>query len=113
MLHSDFQNQVWPPPLLSFVRTNDLHQIGASIFFRAPLHHRPREALHRIRRPILLTAAKGDRICPHAPVVETSRAVATAELVEVSGGGRSLIVKIEGFANGGDGRPFRYLQRER
>ncbi|KAJ7690789.1 alpha/beta-hydrolase [Mycena olivaceomarginata] len=61
------------------------NQIGASIFFRAPLHHRPREALHRIRRPILLTAAKGIGSARTAPVVETSRAVATAELVEVSG----------------------------
>ncbi|KAF7335461.1 Peptidase-S15 domain-containing protein [Mycena venus] len=61
------------------------NQIAASIFFRAPLHHRPRDALHLIRRPILLTAARGDRICPPAPVVETSRVVPTAELVEVSG----------------------------
>ncbi|KAJ6578052.1 alpha/beta-hydrolase [Mycena capillaripes] len=61
------------------------NQINASIFFRAPLHHRPRDALHLIRRPILLIAAKGDRMCPAAPVVETSRVVPTAELVEVSG----------------------------
>ncbi|KAF8162533.1 hypothetical protein K438DRAFT_1858750, partial [Mycena galopus ATCC 62051] len=63
------------------------NQISASIFFRAPLHHRPRDALHLIHRPIfkLLTAAKADRICPPAPVVETSRIVPTAELVQVSG----------------------------
>ncbi|KAF8151266.1 alpha/beta-hydrolase [Mycena galopus ATCC 62051] len=61
------------------------NQIAASIFFRAPLHHRPRDALHLIHRPILLTAAKADRICPPAPVVETSRIVPTAELVQVSG----------------------------
>ncbi|KAK7055913.1 peptidase-S15 domain-containing protein [Favolaschia claudopus] len=61
------------------------NQIAASIFFRAPLHHRPRDALHLIRNPILLTAAKGDRICPHAPIVQTSRLIPTAELVEVSG----------------------------
>ncbi|KAJ7629684.1 hypothetical protein DFH06DRAFT_708351 [Mycena polygramma] len=36
-----------------------VNQIAASIFFRAPLHSRPRKALHLIRRPILLTAAKG------------------------------------------------------
>ncbi|KAJ6489067.1 alpha/beta-hydrolase [Mycena sanguinolenta] len=62
------------------------NQIAASIFFRAPLHHRPRDALHLIRRPILLTAAEGDRLCPPSPVVETSRIVPTAELVQVSGG---------------------------
>ncbi|KAJ7149846.1 alpha/beta-hydrolase [Mycena crocata] len=61
------------------------NQIAASIFFRAPLHHEPRKALHLIRRPILLTAAKGDQICPAAPVVRTSREVPTAELVEVTG----------------------------
>ncbi|KAJ7897411.1 hypothetical protein B0H13DRAFT_2337943 [Mycena leptocephala] len=61
------------------------NQISASTFFRVPLQQRPREALHLIRRPILLTAAKGDRICPPAPVVETSRVVPTAELVEVTG----------------------------
>ncbi|KAJ7146771.1 Alpha/Beta hydrolase protein [Mycena epipterygia] len=61
------------------------NQISASIFFRAPLQHRPRRALHLIRRPILLIAAKGDRVCPAAPVVQTSRDVPTAELVEVSG----------------------------
>ncbi|KAF7375611.1 Peptidase-S15 domain-containing protein [Mycena sanguinolenta] len=61
------------------------NQIAASIFYRAPLHHRPRDSLHLIRRPILLTAAKGDRICPPTPVVETSRIVPTAELVQVSG----------------------------
>ncbi|KAJ7672227.1 alpha/beta-hydrolase [Mycena polygramma] len=62
-----------------------VNKIAASIFFRAPLHSRPREALHLIRRPILLTAAKGDSICPPGPVVQTSRVVPTAELVEVSG----------------------------
>ncbi|KAJ7202749.1 Alpha/Beta hydrolase protein [Mycena haematopus] len=61
------------------------NKIAASIFFRAPLQHRPRDALHLIRRPILLTAAKADKICPPAPVVETSRIVPTAELVEVLG----------------------------
>ncbi|KAJ7765844.1 alpha/beta-hydrolase [Mycena maculata] len=61
------------------------NEITASIFFRAPLHNQPRRALHLIQRPILLTATKGDRICPHGPVVETSRAVPTAELVEVAG----------------------------
>ncbi|KAJ7052015.1 alpha/beta-hydrolase [Mycena amicta] len=61
------------------------NQINASIFFRSPWHHRPREALHRIQRPILLTAARGDHICSPGPVVETSRAVASAELVELDG----------------------------
>ncbi|KAJ7471029.1 alpha/beta-hydrolase [Mycena latifolia] len=68
------------------------NQIAASIFFRAPLHHEPRKALHLIRRPILLTAAKGDRICPLAPIIETSRVVPTAELVEVTGGACSIAV---------------------
>ncbi|KAJ7183625.1 alpha/beta-hydrolase [Mycena filopes] len=62
------------------------NQIAASIFFRAPLQSRPQEALHLIRRPILLTAAKGDSICPAARVLETHRRIATvAELVEVTG----------------------------
>ncbi|KAJ7503310.1 alpha/beta-hydrolase [Mycena galericulata] len=61
------------------------NQIAASIFFRAPLHNQPRRALHLIRRPILLIAAKGDRICPLDPVAQTSRVVPTAEFVEVTG----------------------------
>ncbi|KAJ7189494.1 alpha/beta-hydrolase [Mycena pura] len=59
--------------------------IAASVFFRAALHHEPRKALHLIRRPILLIGARGDRICPLAPIAETSRAVPTAELVELTG----------------------------
>ncbi|KAJ6543633.1 alpha/beta-hydrolase [Mycena vulgaris] len=61
------------------------NQITASIFFRAPLQHKPRAALSLIRRPLLLIAAAGDRICPAAPVVHTSTVVPTAELVEVTG----------------------------
>ncbi|KAJ7068882.1 alpha/beta-hydrolase [Mycena belliarum] len=61
------------------------NQIAASIFFRAPLQHKPRAALHRVRRPLLLTAARGDRICPPALAVHASTVVASAELVEVTG----------------------------
>ncbi|KAJ7692152.1 Alpha/Beta hydrolase protein [Mycena rosella] len=62
-----------------------VNKIAASIFFRTPLQHQPRRALHLIQRPILLLAAKGDKICPLAPVEHTSRVVPTAEFVEVTG----------------------------
>ncbi|KAJ7732179.1 alpha/beta-hydrolase [Mycena metata] len=61
------------------------NQIAASIFFRSPLHHRPQDTLHLIRRPILLIAGKRDYICPAVRIVETSRVVGTAELVELPG----------------------------
>ncbi|KAJ6611171.1 Alpha/Beta hydrolase protein [Mycena sp. CBHHK59/15] len=65
--------------------TQTPRHIAASIFLRAPRYN-PSAALHLIQRPILLTAAKGDTICPHAAVVRTSTVVPTAELVEVTGG---------------------------
>ncbi|KAJ7637065.1 alpha/beta-hydrolase [Roridomyces roridus] len=61
------------------------NQIAASTFFRAPLHSKPRQALHLIQCPLLLIAGMGDRVCLAQPIIETSHMVPTAELFQIPG----------------------------
>ncbi|KAF7317289.1 Peptidase-S15 domain-containing protein [Mycena chlorophos] len=67
-----------------------VNQMNASIFFRAPLHSRPAEpaSLRAIAHPILLLAARGDRICPHARIIAAAEGIreGLVEVLELDGG---------------------------
>nr|GAT52278.1 predicted protein [Mycena chlorophos] len=66
-----------------------VNQMNASIFFRAPLHSRPTEpaSLRLIAHPILLLAARGDRICPPARIVAAGEGIreGLVEVLELEG----------------------------
>lgn len=60
------------------------NQIAASFVLRA-MNNQPARDIHRIKRPLLLVAAQNDGICPPSQIVDTSRIIPTAELIEVPG----------------------------
>ncbi|KAG9225162.1 hypothetical protein CCMSSC00406_0007427 [Pleurotus cornucopiae] len=60
------------------------NQINASIYLSAP-SHQPHEHMPAIQAPVLFIAAKQDRVCPAAKVIETSKRALKAQVVEIPG----------------------------
>ncbi|KAF9500002.1 alpha/beta-hydrolase [Pleurotus eryngii] len=60
------------------------NRINASTYLSAP-SHQPREHVPSIQAPVLFVAAKQDLVCPAAKIIETSKRVLKAKVVEIPG----------------------------